>query len=219
LIEFDDSFGYNDEEYYDDEGSYYSEDESEWMREQQEADFDDAFDDESIDEKPKPKKMTYRENRELELKAECERKEAEAKEKKEPERDVASLIRKRIAANKKAAARADRETKESTENIADLRNKLRKVPVDENESPRQRPSAAKKFAGSSPKKLSSSASKSLLAISSGQPPSAAQKFLEKSNSPDFPVKESKKAPVTDDSRVQANPSRNQTSMTVVANHD
>jgi hypothetical protein len=90
--------------------------------------------------------------------------------------------------------------------------------VDENESPRQPPSAAKKFVGSSPKK-SSSASKSLLASSSGQPPSAAQKFLEKSNSPDFSVKESKKAPVTDDSHVQANPSRNQTSMTVVANHD
>jgi hypothetical protein len=55
LNEFDDSFGYNDEEYYDDEGSYYSEDESEWMREQQEADIDDAFDDESIDEKPQAK--------------------------------------------------------------------------------------------------------------------------------------------------------------------
>lgn len=74
------------------------------MREQQEADFDVAFDDESIDEKRKPKKMTYREKRELELKAECERKEAEAKGKKEPERDVAALIRKRIAANKKGGS-------------------------------------------------------------------------------------------------------------------
>jgi hypothetical protein len=218
LIEFDDSFGYNDEEYYDDERSYYSEDESEWMREQQGADFDDAFDDESIDDKPKPKKMTYREKRELELKAERERKEAEAKAKKEPERDVAALIRKRIAANKKAAARAERAKKESTENIADLRNKLRKVPADENESPRQPPSVAKKFVGSSPKQ-SSSESKSLLASSSGQPPSAAQKFLENSNSPDFSVKESKKAPVTDDSHAQASPSKNKTSMTVIANHD
>jgi hypothetical protein len=151
--------------------------------------------------------MTYRENRELEVKAECERKEAEAKAKKEPERDVAALIRKRIAANKKAAALADRETKESTESIADLRNKLRKVPVDENESPRQPPSAAEKFVGCSPKQ-SSSASKSLLASSSDQPPAAAQKFLENPNSPDFSVKESKKVPETDDSHVQANPSRN-----------
>jgi hypothetical protein len=104
LNEFDDSFGYNDEEYYDDEESYYSQDESEWMREQQEADFDDVRDDESIDEKPKPKKMTYREKRELELKAERERKEAETKAKKEPERDIAALIRKRIAANKKGGS-------------------------------------------------------------------------------------------------------------------
>ena len=215
--EFDDSFGYDDEEYYDDEGSYYSEDELEWAREQQEADFDNAFDDESIGcDEPKPRKMTYREKRELELKAERERKEAEAKAKKEPERDVAALIRKRIAANKKAAAQAERDKKESTVNIADMRNKLRKTPADENESAREPPSAAQKFVGSPPKQPSS-VSKSFLSSSSGQPPSAAQKFLE--NSPEFSVKGSKKTPVTDKSPVQASPSGEEPSMTAVADHE
>jgi hypothetical protein len=120
---------------------------------------------------------------------------------------------------RKEAAWADRETNESTETLLTFATSFEKYLWMKTRGPRQRPSAAKKFVGSSPKKLSSSASKSLLAISSGQPPSAAQKFLEKSNSPDFSVKESKKAPVTDNSHVQANPSRNQTSMTVVANHD
>jgi hypothetical protein len=52
---------------------------------------------------PLEKKLTYRERRELELKreeAEKAKQEASKVKKKEPERDVASLIRRRIAANK-----------------------------------------------------------------------------------------------------------------------
>jgi len=79
----DDEFDYGDEE------SYYSDGEIEWMRQQGEEESGAEFSADSSDE-TKPKLMTYREMRELELKAERERKEAHEKAKKQPERDVAA---------------------------------------------------------------------------------------------------------------------------------
>lgn len=87
---------------------------------------------------PVPKKMTYKEKRELELKrqrAEQERKEAEERANKQPERDVASLIRRRIAANKKNAQRGDNGNSSQGEEVAFARDKLKKVSLDENISP------------------------------------------------------------------------------------
>jgi hypothetical protein len=71
------------------------------MREQQEADFDDAFDDESIDEKPNPKKMTYHEKTELELKAECERKERKQRQRKNLKVTLRLLIGKELQQTKR----------------------------------------------------------------------------------------------------------------------
>jgi len=195
--EFDDESDYDDEDY-GDEGSCYSDDDLEWAREHE---FGDDFGDDSSNEPKPPRKMTYRERRELELKAERERKAAEEKAKKEPERDVAALIRKRIAANKKAAAQAENEKSESTENISDLRNRLRKVPADDSESPRQPQSAGKKFLASSP----------------GQPPSAAQKLLQ--SSPEFSVKQLKKAPVADKPQAQPTTTVKRSDLAVETNQD
>lgn len=49
-----------------------------------------------------PKKMSYRERRELELQRQREEEQRKEEEQKPPDKDVASLIRKRVAANKKA---------------------------------------------------------------------------------------------------------------------
>lgn len=163
---FDDTFDEDGNSY--EEGSFYSDDELEWMQQREEQEFHS----ESSGE-PKPKKSTYREQRELELKVERERKEAEDKANKKQERDVAALIRRRIAANKRMAVKAEAEKKknEPTENIAIARNRLRKVSLEEIASPLPSP------------------------LTRSKP------YVEKS--PEFSVDEMKKTPVTDDSSKQS----------------
>ena len=80
----------------------------------------------------KTKKTTYREQRELDLRKvseEKQRKEAAEVSKKPPERDVAALIRKRIAANKQVAAK-DAETSSEVVNIVNVKNRWRKVSIE-----------------------------------------------------------------------------------------
>lgn len=78
------------------------------------------------------RRLNYREKREMELKMqqeERERKEAEENAKVPPKRDVAALIRKRVAANKRIAVK-DTEATSGNENFTDMKNRLRKVSME-----------------------------------------------------------------------------------------
>jgi len=78
------------------------------------------------------RRLNYREKREMELKMqqeERERKEAEENAKVPPKRDVAALIRKRVAANKRIAVK-DAEATSGNENFSDMKNRLRKVSME-----------------------------------------------------------------------------------------
>ena len=71
---------------------------------------------------PSPKKMTYRERRELELQKEKEEQEQlEEANMSPPEKDVASLIRKRIAANKKAISPQSVDSAEAGDRVGSLK--------------------------------------------------------------------------------------------------
>jgi hypothetical protein len=91
------------DEYYQDETSNYGD-----RYEQTEQDFDEPL------KEQRPKNTTYRERRERELRKEREekaRKEAEERANQPPERDVAALIRKRVAANKHRMKKVSMESK------------------------------------------------------------------------------------------------------------
>lgn len=80
----------------------------------------------------KPKKLTYREQRELELRKlreEKERQAANEKLKSPPDRDVAALIRKRIATNKHSTVR-ESEAKSAVENFGNVKNRLKRVSIE-----------------------------------------------------------------------------------------
>lgn len=79
-----------------------------------------------------PKKLTYREQRELELRLlreEKERQAANEKLKSPPDRDVAALIRKRIATNKHSVVR-ESEGKSAVENFGNVKNRLKRVSIE-----------------------------------------------------------------------------------------
>jgi hypothetical protein len=80
----------------------------------------------------KPKKLTYREQRELELRKVREEKErlaAAELAKAPPDRDVAALIRRRIAANKNMGARGA-EDNNKVENLGNVKNRLKRVSIE-----------------------------------------------------------------------------------------
>jgi Formin Homology 2 Domain/Subunit CCDC53 of WASH complex len=91
----------------------------------------------TVDPPPAPKQLTYRERRELELRRQREEEEEQNRSQgptsMPQERDVASLIKQRIAANKKNldTARVDRTTDEQLD-ISSLRNRLRPAPIEVN---------------------------------------------------------------------------------------
>jgi hypothetical protein len=191
------------------EGSFYSDDELEWMRQQEEQEFNSS----GSSGEPKPKKLTYREQRELELKRERERerKEAEEKAKRQPERDVAALIRRRIAANKMKAVQAEKEKNEPTENIASARNRLRKVSSEEVTSQTPSPPSRSKPHVEKPRPSTSSRPRQYIEKSPKfsmdglkqrpSPPLTSKLHVDKS--PEFSMDELKKTPVADDSSKQS----------------
>jgi len=79
---------------------------------------------------PKPK-LTYKERRELELKAQAEAQQKETIEPQKKDRDVAALIKRRIAANRRNASKNQQhlppQEREEGTSIQSLRNNLRKV--------------------------------------------------------------------------------------------
>lgn len=80
----------------------------------------------------KPKKLTYREQRELELRKVREEKERQAAAelaKAPPDRDVAALIRQRIAANKSMGAKGA-EDNGKVENLGNVKNRLKRVSIE-----------------------------------------------------------------------------------------
>lgn len=86
---------------------------------------------------PVERKLTYRERRELELKqAEEERSKVEVTKKEEPRKDVAALIRKRIAANKQKTLSTDC-LEDSVSKTMPLNNKLNPIDSSFQNSPRQ----------------------------------------------------------------------------------
>jgi len=93
---------------------------------------DDQYEDSSQTTDRPTRRLTYREKRELELKKqqeELQRKEAEKKTKIPPKRDVAALIRKRVAANKRIAVK-DAESTSESENFNDMKSRLKKVSME-----------------------------------------------------------------------------------------
>jgi hypothetical protein len=141
--------GEYDEEYYDEDSyadEYYDEEEEAQqtlkpsmsyrekreleLRQQQQQEKVQQLEQEAVE--TKPKKMTYRECREMELRKEREeeaRLQALQQAQKPLEVDVASLIRKRIAANKRAAMSGTNDNN-ATENFGNVKGRLKKVSIE-----------------------------------------------------------------------------------------
>jgi hypothetical protein len=78
------------------------------------------------EEKQVERKMTYRERREMELKLESEEKTKSPQKAETPKKDVAALIRKRIAANKQ---KSTEQAKQTADEASNFRNRLKPVKV------------------------------------------------------------------------------------------
>ncbi|CAJ1950570.1 unnamed protein product [Cylindrotheca closterium] len=86
------------------------------------------------DEPPVERKLTYREKRELELRKEAEQqaKSQQVQKQDTPKKDVAAMIRRRIAANK---AKAAQEAKQQNNEVADFRSRLKPTKSSSPEKP------------------------------------------------------------------------------------